>query len=130
MNFKLWLEDLNQNVSYFIDYFKNLGKPNPLSNHEYYIIENETIIKYTLSKSIDPNTVYFDSLVVIPQQTGAGTSFMNKIIQKADELKVDISLHAIPLPTQKKISKINLYKFYRKFGFKGTEYMIRKHNKS
>jgi hypothetical protein len=53
---------------------------------------------------------------------------MNKIIQKADELKVDISLHAIPLPTKDELSKTNLYKFYRKFGFKGTEYMTRKHN--
>jgi GNAT superfamily N-acetyltransferase len=128
MSFKLWLEDVNQNVSDFIDYFNKLGNPNPLSNQEHYITDNGTIIKYTLSKSIEPNTVYFYSLVVIPQKTGAGTNFMNKIIQKADQLKVNISLHAIPLPTKEKFSKRNLYNFYKKFGFKGTEYMIRKHN--
>ena len=128
MNFKLWLEAVNQNVHDFINYFNRLGNPNPLSDEAHYIIDNRTLIKYTLTTSIEPNTVYFDSLIVIPQKTGAGTNFMNKIIQKADELKVNISLHAIPLPTKDELSKANLYKFYRKFGFKGTEYMIRKHN--
>lgn len=68
------------------------------------------------------NDVHLVTLLSKNRNNGDGTNFMNFLIETADTFEVNLFLSAVPLSLKNDvISKDNLIKFYKKFGFEILE---------
>lgn len=130
MQFKKWLFEesirlsLNKNDDNFIQKFISLvnAQKNPFSRNEYYYNDENAIVKFEMSSGfLKPGSIHISALHVIPNKTGAGTRFMNKLVNLADQTNTTLELDAVPLKTNEKIPLKALVSFYRSFGFNSVK---------
>lgn len=111
----------NDNVHKFIDYYKNISKPNPLGKTRYIDYPKGIVLFYLSSFG---KYVYITELESNPQNSGLGSEFMKQFCKDADKFKVEIYLHPSSFNS---MGNSKLKEFYRKFNFvnHGSD-MIRK----
>lgn len=110
---------INKSENYFIPKFISLVKAekNPFDNG-YFYQDGETLVKFKLIPGfLKPGSVLVSDLHTIPNKTGAGKRFLEKLTQLADETNTLLELSAVPLKTDEKIPLNKLNKFYSDFGF-------------
>lgn len=95
---------------------ERLGPRNPLNPKEI-IVDNSVLIEI----SIFDKRIWFSSIYSMDKGQGNAGKVMQKIVDIADKYGVTIALDAVPFSTAKdKLSKSQLVKFYKKYGFKSS----------
>jgi hypothetical protein len=117
--FKLYEVLINKDDNDFITKFIALvnARKNPFDK-DYFYQDGQTLVKFKLIPGfLKPGSVLISDLHTIPNKTGAGKRFLEKLTQLADETNTWLELSAVPLKTDEKIPAQKLNKFYDGFGF-------------
>jgi hypothetical protein len=99
-----------------VDEIRSLGYKNPFDNST--VIDNNVLVEVS---SFD-GYLHLGSIMSIEKGRGDATKVMNKICEIADKYKVTIHLSPKPYGTGKGLNKSQLIKWYKKFGFKKSNY--------
>jgi hypothetical protein len=97
---------------------ERLGPRNPLNPQEI-IVDNSVLIEV----SIFDKRIWFSSIYSMDKGQGNAGKVMQKIVDIADKYGVTVALDAEPFSTAKdKLNKSQLVKFYKKYGFKSSNF--------
>lgn len=110
---------INKDGNDFIQKFIALMKAqeNPIDKG-YYYQDGDTLVKFQLIPGfLKPGSVHVNVLHTIPNKTGAGKRFLEKLTQLADETNTWLELSAVPFKADERIPQDKLNNFYANFGF-------------
>ena len=97
---------------------QRLGSPNPINPREI-VIDNSVMVEI----GIFDKRLHFSSIHSIDKGQGNAGRVMQKIVDIADKYGVTIALTPKPFGTSAdKLSKSQLITFYKKYGFKPSEF--------